>query len=78
MNFCSYRKNLTFKRRYIKEVLSSFIVGGTCGLLEQIIIIMIIIIIITLLPIIRRPDYSKQLPRRRVAGKSFQVKDKKV
>ena len=58
----------------IKTVLSSFIVGGTCGLLEQIIIIMIIII--TLLPIIRRSDYSRQLPLRRVAGKSFQVKDK--
>ena len=58
----------------IKKVLSSFIVGGTCGLLEQIIIIMIIII--TLLAIIRLSDYSRQVPRRRVAGKSFQVKDK--
>ena len=55
----------------IKKVLSSSIVGGTCGLLEQIIIIMIII---TLLPIIRHSDYSRQLPCRRIAGKSFHVK----
>ena len=35
-----------------------------------------LIIIITLLAIIRRSDYSRQVPRKRVPGKSFQVKDK--
>ena len=52
----------------IKNVLSSFIVGGTCGLLEQIIII-IVIIIITLLPIIRRSDYSRQRRREEFSSK---------